>query len=90
MEASARPALPRGVRLHQDKVRNCPVLLGPEVALILDPIGEIVLGEIDGKRSIAEIAAELGQRFDASPDEIAADMREFLEGLAARRLVDLI
>lgn len=89
MTPDSRPYLPRGVRLHQDKVRDCPVLLGPEVALILDPIGEVILTEIDGKRPISQIAQELGQRFSAPEQEIAADMIEFLQDLVARRLVEV-
>ena len=42
-----RPRLPRGVRLQHDPVRDTPVLLGPEVALMLDPIGQAVLAELD-------------------------------------------
>ena len=41
------PFLPRGVRLHQDLVRGVPVLLGPETALMLDPVGQAVLAEVD-------------------------------------------
>ncbi len=37
------PLLPRGVRLHDDRVRGVPVLLGPERAVILDAIGQAIL-----------------------------------------------
>ena len=89
ISATSRPRLPRGVRLHQDRVRETPVLLGPEVALILDPIGEAVLAEVDGARDIATIAQLLADRYGAPYETVAADVAEFLEGLAARRLVDL-
>lgn len=83
------PSLPRGVRLHQDRVRGVPVLLGPEVALMLDPIGEAVLAEVDGSRDIAAIAECLALRYGAPGETVAEDVSEFLEGLALRRLVDL-
>ena len=84
-----RPRLPRGVRLHHDRVRDVPVLLGPEVALMLDPIGQAVLAEVDGTRDLDAIAGLLAARYDAPPDKVRADIAEFLDGLIARRLVDL-
>lgn len=81
-------SLPRGVRLHDDRVRGVPVLLGPERALILDDIGAAILGEVDGVRRIGVIADRLAARFAAPRDEILGDVREFLDGLHAQRLAD--
>lgn len=87
--AADRPVLPRGVRLHWDRVRATWTLLAPERAVRLDDIGHAILSEIDGTRSLAEIAGNLAARFGAPLDEVAGDVREFLGGLAERRLVDL-
>lgn len=84
-----RPRLPRGVRLQHDPVRDTPVLLGPEVALMLDPIGQAVLAELDGQRDLEEISQLLAARYDAPIEMVSADIAEFLDGLVARRLVDL-
>lgn len=81
------PRLPRGVRLHQDRVRGVPVLLGPERALILDEIGAAILAELDGT-ALDEIVARLALRYDAPVAEIGADVRDFLDDLQAQRLVD--
>lgn len=89
MTGADRPCLPRGVRLHHDRVRDVPVLLGPEVALILDGIGQAILSELDGLRDIATISDVLAERYAAPADLIAADVIEFLDGLAARRLVEV-
>ncbi|MGL4309133.1 MAG: pyrroloquinoline quinone biosynthesis peptide chaperone PqqD [Paracoccaceae bacterium] len=89
MTGTDRPFLPRGVRLHHDRVRDVPVLLGPEVALILDGIGQAILSELDGQRDIATISDVLAERYTAPADLIAADVIEFLDGLAARRLVEV-
>lgn len=89
LAATDRPSLPRGVRLHFDKVRNAPVLLGPEVALMLDPIGEAVLQEVDGAQDLQAIAETLAARYGAEVETVRLDVAEFLEGLAERRLVDL-
>ena len=85
----ARPVLPRGVRLHFDSVRGAWTLVAPERAILLDVAGRAILGEVDGKRSVGEIAARLAEQFAAPMEEILGDTREFLEGLADRRLVDL-
>ena len=85
----ARPVLPRGVRLHYDGVREAWTLVAPERAILLDEAGQAILAEVDGERSVAEIAARLAERFAAPVEEILGDTREFLGGLADRRLVDL-
>ena len=43
MGVTDRPVLPRGVRLHDDRVRGTKVLLGPETALMLDEIGAAII-----------------------------------------------
>jgi pyrroloquinoline quinone biosynthesis protein D len=83
-----RPMLPRGVRLHWDRVRGSWTLLAPERAIRLDEIGHAILAEVDGHRDVATIAADLAERFGAPAGEVLADTRDFLAGLAERRLVD--
>ena len=83
------PVLPRGVRLHHDRVRGVEVLLGPERTLMLDGIGHAILSEVDGARSVAAISDNLAARFDAPRDRVGADVSAFLADLADKRLVDL-
>jgi pyrroloquinoline quinone biosynthesis protein D len=89
METSDIPSLPRGVRLHFDKVRDNWVLLAPERAVKLDPVGHAVLSEIDGHRSFGEITAALAAKYDAPVDQITSDSAGFLNGLRARRFLDV-
>ena len=89
MTPADRPFLPRGVRLHQDRVRAVPVLLGPETALMLDPVGQAVLAEVDGRRDIAAISEALAERYAAPVEMIQSDVIEFLDDMAARRLVEV-
>ncbi|MCF3639639.1 pyrroloquinoline quinone biosynthesis peptide chaperone PqqD [Rhizobium sp. TRM95111] len=88
MSVSLVPLLPRGMRLHHDRVRDAMVLLVPERALLLDEIGAAILGEVDGRSTLAAIAARLAERYGAPQPDVAADVRTFLDGLVAQRLMD--
>lgn len=89
IDAGAIPALPRGVRVHFDKVRDTWVLLAPERTVTLDPVAHAILSEIDGKRSFGEITARLAERYAAPEDQIAADSAGFLGALRDRLFLDL-
>ncbi|MTE00334.1 pyrroloquinoline quinone biosynthesis peptide chaperone PqqD [Paracoccus sp. YIM 132242] len=81
------PYLPRGVRLADDRVRGIRVLQAPERAMQLDAIGDAILGELDGQRSMSAIVSGLAARYNAPEDQIAGDVRDFLTGLIERRMV---
>lgn len=81
------PYLPRGVRLHDDKVRGIRVLLAPERAIELDMIGDAILSELDRRRTLGEIIDHLAATYAAPRDQIAQDVGEFLQGLVERRVV---
>lgn len=87
LSAGSVPHLPRGVRLHHDRIRNTHVLLAPERAFDLDDIALEVLRLVDGQRSIREIAGALAARYDAEQGVIEADVIDMLNGLANRRIV---
>lgn len=86
---AAVPSLPRGVRLHHDRVRQTWVLLAPERVLKLDQVGLAVLERVDGARSFGTIVDDLAATYNAPREQIAADASRFLDGLIARRMVDL-
>lgn len=83
------PYLPRGVRLHDDRVRGIRVLLAPERAMQLDAVGDAILSELDGQRSVADVILALCERYAAPADQIQGDVQEFLSGLVDRRMVFL-
>lgn len=89
IDAKAIPLIPRGVRLHEDKVRGLWVLLAPERTINLDHIGLAIVQEIDGHRSIAEVVTRLGEKYEAPVDQIKGDVAEFIKGLTDRRILDL-
>lgn len=89
METQEIPALPRGVRLHYDRIREIWVLLAPERAVTLDAVGHAILSEVDGKRSFGEITRKLAEKFNAPVDQITQDCTGFLGALRARRFLDV-
>lgn len=89
MKPADIPALPRGVRLHFDRVRDTWVLLAPERAVTLDAVGHAILSEVDGQRSFGEITQMLAARYDASAEEISEDSAGFLSALRDRRFLDV-
>ena len=89
MTPDAVPFLPRGVRIHDDRVRGLKVLLAPERVMKLDATGEAILGELDGETSFGTIVARLAARYDAPEVRIAEDAARFLDGLVERRMVEL-
>ncbi|MEM9238620.1 MAG: pyrroloquinoline quinone biosynthesis peptide chaperone PqqD [Pseudomonadota bacterium] len=89
MELHQIPSLPRGVRIHFDKVRENWVLLAPERAVNLDPVGHAILQEVDGVRSFGEITAALAEKYEAPPEQIRDDSAGFLSALRTRRFLDV-
>ena len=89
MKPADIPALPRGVRLHFDRVRETWVLLAPERAVTLDMVGHAILSEVDGRRSFGEITQMLAAKYDAPLEQIAKDSAGFLSALRDRRFLDV-
>ncbi|HEX4751458.1 MAG TPA: pyrroloquinoline quinone biosynthesis peptide chaperone PqqD [Solirubrobacterales bacterium] len=83
--ALERPKLATGVRLHRDKVREQDVLLFPEGALVLNDTAVEVLQLCDGERSLDDIAAVLGERYEGA--DVRDDVAELLAGIGERGLV---
>ncbi len=83
----SRPAFTRYARLHEDRARARTVILAPERAYELDPIGLIVLRAIDGITRVADLCARLAQQYSAPVDIIARDVTALLQGLADKRLL---
>ena len=91
LKATSVPSLWRLARVDFDPVRARPVLLYPEGAVLLNDTGADILRLVDGKRTVAEIAALLRERYNAEGGadaaEILADVTASLSGLEARELI---
>jgi pyrroloquinoline quinone biosynthesis protein D len=81
-----RPRLAPHVRLSYDPARERHVLLSPEAVSVLNGTGVAVLRLCDGARTVAEIVAELRDRYDHVDDD---EVRVFLDRLAGRRCVEV-
>ncbi len=79
---------PVGSRLHRCDIREREFLLAPERAIELGPTAHAVLACIDGRRTTAEIAADLARRYEAPAEQIEADACTLLSALVAARVVD--
>ena len=84
MSPAAIPRLWKLARLDYDGVRGRPVLLYPEGAVLLNESGRAILELVDGRRTVHEIAAILGERYR---QDVADDVAEYLTNLADRELI---
>lgn len=86
VEAWSRPGLAPHVRLTFDRARGQHVLLGPESVLVLNGTGADILGLCDGRRTVAQIVADLQGRYDRVTD---GEVQQFLARLVAKRCVEV-
>lgn len=87
--STAKPRLPRGVRLRHDEVRNVWLLLAPERVLNPDAIAVTVLKLCDGDRTVDGIIDELAAAYAAPREQIETDVKTMLGDLADKRVLDL-
>ena len=84
---SARPTLPKGVRLEIDSTTHKSVLLYPEGIVELNETAQEILFRCDG-RTLREIISELAEEYEADSNTLAADVRDTLSDLQRRKLIE--
>ncbi len=89
LSSASRPSLARHVKLRFDKTRGIWVLLAPERVLLPDDTAIEVLQSLDGKTSVAEVAAQLAADYDADEKEIAGDIAPMLQDLLDKGFLQL-
>lgn len=90
------------IELHNRVVRTANVHTAPvsdELVILnldrndynwLDPVGRAVWDLIDQPREVGDLCRRISEQFDASPDQIAADIPPFLAAMAEQGLVRVL
>ncbi len=78
------PKLWRMARLQFDPVRQRPVLLYPEGAVLLNDTGAAILELCNGSHTVAQIVTILNDRYQA---DVSSDVTEYLSLMAERELI---
>jgi pyrroloquinoline quinone biosynthesis protein D len=86
---SARPRLPRGVRLAHSEAQGGWVLLAPERIFKADAIAAEILKRCTGEATLGAIVNELAAMFSARRERISVDVGRLLRGLADKKLLEL-
>ena len=81
IDESARPRLAPHVRMKFDAARGQHALLSPETVWVINDTGAAIVKLCDGRRTVAEIQAELQSRYAQIGD---GDVRRFLADLVAK------
>jgi pyrroloquinoline quinone biosynthesis protein D len=81
----ARPRLSARARLQYDPVRDKQVLLLPEGLLVLNETAAAIVALCDGRRSVADIAADLGTQYQRPVDQ---EVLSLLNRLMGKQLVE--
>lgn len=76
------PRLKPGVKLRHDPATG-PMLMAPERIMTLDETALAIVSKIDGVRDASTISQLLAAEFDATVEDIAADVEELLDQLSA-------
>jgi len=85
---SARPRLPRGVRLTHNEAQGGWVLLAPERVFKADAITAEILKRCTGEVTLDAIVDDLAKAFAAPRERIRADVLNLLGSLADKKLLE--
>jgi pyrroloquinoline quinone biosynthesis protein D len=75
------------VRFRYNKQRDQWVVLAPERLLVPDETSVEILKLLDGKATVATIADELAQKYNAPREVIGKDVTALLQGLADKGFI---
>jgi len=89
ISGSARPRLPRGVRLTHNEAQGGWLLLAPERIFKADAISAEILKRCTGEVTLDTIVDDLARAFAAPRERIHADVVKLLGSLADKKLLEL-
>jgi pyrroloquinoline quinone biosynthesis protein D len=78
------PRLWRLARLEFDPVRQRPIILYPEGAVLLNDTGAAILELCNGAHTVSQIVSILSERYNA---DVSSDVIEYLDDMARRELI---
>jgi len=81
------PSLPDHVRIQFDPIRQAWAVLSPERVFWPNDVSLDILRHCDGQTTVAAIITALAGEYDASEDDVAADVVEFLQEWSDKLLV---
>jgi pyrroloquinoline quinone biosynthesis protein D len=84
LNLDSTPRLWRMARLDFDRVRQRPVLLYPEGAVLLNDTGAAILELCNGEHTVNDIVGILSERYHS---DVSADVTEYLTDMTERELV---
>jgi coenzyme PQQ biosynthesis protein PqqD len=88
ISTETRPRLAAKARLRFDRKAQRDMLLYPEKGLVLNPTASEILRLCTGEHTVDAIIDQVAAKFGAPDrDEVAREVRRFLESMAARGLV---
>ena len=74
------------VRMRFDAARGQHALLSPETVWVINDTGAAIVALCDGRRTVAEIQAELQSRYEQVAD---GDVHRFLADLVAKHRMEV-
>lgn len=87
---SAKPRLPRGVRLVHNEAQGGWLLLAPERVFKADSVSAEILKRCTGDATVEAIVDDLAKAFTGAPRErIHDDVVKLIGGLADKKLLEL-
>ncbi len=85
----AVPALPKHVRIQYDPVRQAFAILSPEKVFWPNEISLDILRRCDGRSSVEKIVADLAREYNATEEDVEADVTAFIQEWSDKLLVRL-
>ena len=76
----------RGYRLQWEATQDCHVILYPEGMAKLNETAAIILEQVDGQRTVAQIIDLLNQRFPEAGG-VDADVTDFLQAAGKQKWI---
>ena len=86
---TAKPRLPRGVRLVHNEAQGGWVLLAPERVFKADQIAAEILKRCTGEATLDAIVDDLAKTFNAPRGRVMTDVSALIGGLAEKKLLEL-